>query len=167
MIMNNNEEIIKEESDSYNNELTSNSGKIIENEVSKSDTVKINSDDENIEIVRESERVMGVGGCEGVEISVDELEREYEESYFVDIGQRVNFPCVYCEPRGLRVLLKGESPLVENDVFSNCSLSFCGVRGKSRRCFYVVVPSAWYDREKVKWCYDERYCCLLYTSRCV
>ena len=24
--------------------------------------------------------------------------------------------------------------------------------------FYVAVPSAWNDREKVKWCYDERYC---------
>ena len=38
-------------SDNSNNELTSNSGKIVENEVSKSDTVKINSDDENIETV--------------------------------------------------------------------------------------------------------------------
>ena len=99
---------------------------------------------------------MGVGGCEGVEISVDELEREYEESYFVDIGQRVNFPRVYCEPRCSQVL-KGKCTLVENYVFSNCSLSFFGVPGKARRCFYVVVPSAWNSREKVNWCYDERY----------
>ena len=74
MMMNNNEEIINEVSDSHKNELTNSSGKIVENEIYKSDTVKINSDDENIEIVRESEGVMGVGGCEGVEISVYKLE---------------------------------------------------------------------------------------------
>ena len=119
--------------------------------------MKINSDDENIEIVSGSERVMGIGGCEGVEISVCKLKREYEESYFVEMGQRVNFPRVYCEPRCLQMFLKGESPLVENDVFSNCSLSFCDVPGKARRCFYVVVPSAWNDSESVKWCYEERY----------
>ena len=28
---------------------------------------------------------------------------------------------------------------------------------KARRCFYVAVPSAWDDRESVKWHYDERY----------
>ena len=31
------------------------------------------------------------------------------------------------------------------------------VPGRARRCFNVVVPSAWNDRENVKWCYDERY----------
>ena len=87
MMTNNNEEIITEVSSDYNNEVTSSSGKIIENGVFKGDTIKINSDDENIEIVSESERV---------EISVYKLERECEESYFVDMGQRVNFPQVYC-----------------------------------------------------------------------
>ena len=43
--------------------------------------MKINSGDENIEIVGESERVMGVGGCEGIEISVCKLEREYEQLF--------------------------------------------------------------------------------------
>ena len=140
---------------------------------------------------------MGVGGSEKVEISVDKLERKYEESYFVDVGQRVKFPHVYSEPRCLQMLLlKGECPLLENDAFSNnCPLSFCDVPGKARRCFYDLVPSAWNDRKSMKWCYDERYfdkkielfevnrgynelvervdiervnnICLLYTSRCV
>ena len=66
MITNNNEEIINEVSDSYKNELTSSSGKIVENEVFNGDKMKINSGDENIEIVSESERVMGVVGGEGV-----------------------------------------------------------------------------------------------------
>ena len=52
--------------DEYNNELTSNSCKIVEKGVSKSDTEKINSDDENIELVGGSERVM---------ISIDMVER--------------------------------------------------------------------------------------------
>ena len=103
----NNEEIINEVSVSYKNELTSSSGKIVENGVSKGDTVKINSDDENTEIVKESDRVMGVGGCEGVEISVCKLEREYEENLSRNMGQRVNFPRVYCETRCSQVFLKG------------------------------------------------------------
>ena len=40
---------------------------------------------------------------------------------------------------------------VEDDVSSNCSLSFCGVPGRAKKCFNVVVPSAWNDRESVKW----------------
>ena len=58
-------------------------------------------------------------------------------SYFVEMGQRVNFPQVYCEPRCSLVFLNGESPLVEDDVSSNCPLSFCGVPGRARRCFNV------------------------------
>ena len=61
MMTNNNEEISNEVSESYKNELTINSGKIVENEVFKGDTVKINSGDENIETVVGSKRVMGVG----------------------------------------------------------------------------------------------------------
>ena len=67
MMTNNNEEIIKEVSVSYENELTVNSGKIVKNEIYKSNTVKINIEDDNIGTVRESERV---------EISVCKLERE-------------------------------------------------------------------------------------------
>ena len=50
------QEISNEVIVSYKNELTINSGKIVENEVFKGDTVKINSGDENIEIVLESKR---------------------------------------------------------------------------------------------------------------
>ena len=46
---------------------------------------------------------------------------------------------------------------VEDEVSSSSPLIFCGVPGKARRCFNVVVPSAWDDGESMKWCYDERY----------
>ena len=139
-ITKNYEEIINKVSVSYKNELTSSSGKIVENEIYKSDTVKINSDDDNIETVGCSERV---------EISICKLEREYEENYFVNIGQRVKFPQVYCEPRCLQRFLKGKSPLEENNVFSSSPLIFS-------KCFYDLVPSVWNDRKSTKWCYDER-----------
>ena len=52
-------------------------------QVFKGDTEKINSDDEHTEIVRESERIMWVGGSDGVEISVCKLGSEYEEIYVI------------------------------------------------------------------------------------
>ena len=126
----------------YNNELTSNSGKIVEKGVSKGDTEKINSDDENIELVGSSERVM---------ISIDVLEREYEESYFVEVGQRVNFPRVKCEIMVSHVFREDESSSVEDKRSSKCPLIFCA-SGRARwRLNSVVVPSAWSERENGKW----------------
>ena len=87
---------------------------------------------------------------ERVEISIRKLEREYEESCFVDIGQRVDFPQVYCKTIWLQMFLKGKSPLEENNVFSSSPLIF------SRR-FYDLIPSVWSDRKSMKWCYDKRY----------
>ena len=94
---------------------------------------------------------------EGEEIGVYKLEREYEENYFVDMRQRVDFPRVYYEPRCSLLLLKGECPLVEDMVSSSWSLNFSVVPGRARRCFYDLVPSAWDGRQSVKWSYDERY----------
>ena len=84
------------------------------------------------------------------EIKFCKLEREYEENYFVDIGQRVDFPQVYCKPRCLQMFLKG-------NVFSSRPLILCSYPGKVRRRFYDLIPSAWNDRKSMKWCYDERY----------
>ena len=56
----NNEEIINEVSDSYKNELTSSSGKIVENRVFEGDIVKINSDDELEKEWKESLQVEGL-----------------------------------------------------------------------------------------------------------
>ena len=84
-----------------------------------------------------------------IEISICKLEREYEENYFVSIGQRVDFPQFYCKPRWLQMFLKYKSLLQENNVFSNRSLIF------SRR-FYDLIPSVWSDRKSMKWCYDKR-----------
>ena len=72
-ITNNYEGIINEVGVSCKNKLTS-SGKIMENEIYKSNTMKMNSDHDNIETGRESERV---------EISIYKLKREYEGNYFV------------------------------------------------------------------------------------
>ena len=47
--------------------------------------------------------------------------------------------------------------LVDKSSTNNCPWTFGGVPGRARRCFYDLVPFAWNDREKVKWCYDERY----------
>ena len=66
-ITNNYEGIINEVGVSDENELTSNNSKTVENEIYKSNTMKINSDDDNIGTVRESERV---------EISICKLERK-------------------------------------------------------------------------------------------
>ena len=109
--------------------------------------MKINSDDENIEIVGENKRVMGVGSCEGIKTSVCKLEREYEESLQVQGWQRVNFSrgVVGDEEKSSRVYLVDESST------NNCPWSFGGVPGRARRCFYVAVPSAWIERESVKW----------------
>ena len=103
--------------------------------------MKINSDDDNIGTVRKSERV---------EISICKLEREYEENYFVDIGQMVDFPQVYFKPRSLQKFLKGKSPLEETNVFSSSPLIFS-------RCFYDLALSVWTDRKSMKWCYGKRY----------
>ena len=53
----------------------------------------LNSDE--IEIVSERVRVIG---CNGVVISVDELEKEWQERFDEYVGQRVNFPHIYDEP---------------------------------------------------------------------
>ena len=53
---------------------------IVENEVFKSDIMKINSDDDNIETVGVSKREMRVGGCKGAETSVYKLEENSGES---------------------------------------------------------------------------------------
>ena len=82
--------------------------------------------------------------------SICKLEREYEENYFVDIGQMVDFPQVYFKPRILQMFLKGKSPLEETNVFSSSPLIF------SRR-FYDLIPSVWNDRKSMKWCYGKRY----------
>ena len=86
--------------------------------------------------------------------SDDELEKEWKESLQVEGLERVNFSrgVVGGEEKSSRVYLVDESST------NNCPWSFDGVPGRARRCFYdVVVPSAWNDIEKVKWCYDERY----------
>ena len=147
----NNEEIMNEVSVSYKNELTSsgdeniivvekvseNNGDIIKNGVLESNMVNNNNSGDKVLVEIESSN----------KIVVDER-----------LGwQRVNFPRVYCEPRGLQMFLKGKSLLAENDVFSSCSLSFCGVPGRARKCIYIVVPFAWNDRDRMKWCYDEKY----------
>ena len=126
-ITNNYEGIIDKVGVSYENELTTDSSKIVENEIYKNDIVKIISNHNNIE-----------------------TEREYEENDFVNIGQRVNFPQFYGKPRWLQMFLKGKSPLQENDVFLSNFLIF------SRR-FYDLIPSVRNDSKSMHWCYDERY----------
>ena len=39
-------------------------------------------------------------------------------------------------------------------MFSS-SMSVYGVPGRARKCFYIGVPFAWSDRDKMKWCGDE------------
>ena len=56
--------------DNSKNELINSSDKIVENKILEGDIMKIDSDD--IEIVIESERVMG---CKGVETNVYQLEK--------------------------------------------------------------------------------------------
>ena len=80
----------------------------------------------------------------------DSNEREYEETYFVNIRQRVDFPQVYCKTRCLQMFFKGKNPLQETNVFSSSSLSF-------NRRFYDLAPSVRNDRKSMKWCYDKRY----------
>ena len=62
----NSEEIVNEVSDSYKEELISSSGKIVENELFKSDKVKTNSGDEVFVEVEFNNEVLE---------SVDEIER--------------------------------------------------------------------------------------------
>ena len=119
-------------------------GNVIEKVVSESHTLKSVS-----EIVSESERVMG---CKRVEVDVDQIEREYEESEQVEGWQRVNFfwGVKGGEERSSRVYW------VEKCSTNNCFLNFFVVPGESRKCFNVAVPSAWSERENVIWCYGER-----------
>ena len=77
------------------------SGKIVENGVSKSDTLS-SSDNENIRGVEVS--------SDGVLVSVIELKREYEESFSGYQGQRVNFSHVG-EVKASRVFLGGRGCL--------------------------------------------------------
>ena len=69
-VMKNNEKIINEVSDSCKNKLTISSGKIVENELFKSDTVKKNRGDEVFGEVEFNNEVLA---------SVDETERGCEE----------------------------------------------------------------------------------------
>ena len=71
-----------------------------------------------VNIESTNEVIVGVEFENGMLESVDTLERECEESYFVDMGQKVNFPRVYCELRHSLLLLKGKSPLVLEDMRS-------------------------------------------------
>ena len=50
----------------------------------------------------ESERIIG---CNGVVISVDELEKEWQERVDEYVGQRVKFPHIYGEPGCSHMLL--------------------------------------------------------------
>ena len=141
MMTNNNEEIINEVSGNYNNEynseIISGNSDIVENGVPKGDMLN-NSDDESIELV---------GGSERVIIGIDVLEREYEESLSRNMGQRVN-----CEIMVSHVFREDECSSIGDERSQNGPLSFCSVPGKRRRCFYnVVVPSAWSERENGKW----------------
>ena len=112
---------------------------IIKNVVSESDMLKIVS-----EIVSESERVIG---CNGVVISVDELEKEWQERLDEYVGQRVNFPHIDDEARcSQMLLLRGKSPLLLKDMRS---LSYSP-------SFYELVPSVWDGVESGRWCYGER-----------
>ena len=78
----NREEIISKVSDSYNEELISNSEKMVENGVFKGDTVGNSDDDERVNLLEV---------IDGVVISVDELEKEWKEKLPVEGLQRVKF----------------------------------------------------------------------------
>ena len=134
--------------DNYKNELISNSDKIVENGVFKGDIMKVDSDE--VEIVSESERVMG---CKGVETKVYQLEREYEESVRVERWQRVKFF------NGVEGGEERSSRRYWVDKWStnNCFLNFCIVPVEIRRGFNVVVPSVWDGRENGIWRCGERY----------
>ena len=127
-------------SDDYNGEIMMNKNNkdVVENGVSKSDTVNNSSDEENI---------MGVEGSEGVIISVNELEREWKESLSGCWGQRANFPCVVCEEKASQVFLEdvSSSRVSMGDKWSaNSPFMFYDVPGKARWCCKnVVLPSAW------------------------
>ena len=99
----------------------------------------LNSDE--IEIVSESERVRGV------EISVDELEKEWQERLDEYVGQRANFPQVYGETEVSQVVDEdrvSSSSYVGDMVSQNGPLVFCDLAGKARRCNkYFVWPFAW------------------------
>ena len=119
--------------------LDKNNGYVVENEVSKNDTVSDNSDNESRELVEVEFK------NEVLLANADESEREYEESI-----QRVKFSCgaVVGEENASRVYL--------GDVWStnNCPLIFCA-SGKARMCCNnVVLPSVW--NENMKCC--EKYC---------
>lgn len=84
-------------------------------------------------------------------VSVDELKRECRDSLQIVGLQRVNFSrgVIGGEERSSREYL--------GDVWStnSCPLIFCA---SGRWCSNkVVLPSAWINRENVKWQDDERY----------
>ena len=41
--------------------------------------------------------------------------------------------------------------LVDERSTNNCPLNFGGVPGRTRRCFYDLVPHAYIERESVTW----------------
>ena len=128
-----NSEVSGSNTSNYNDEIMlNNNNDIVENKV---------LDNDEIEIVSERERVIG---CNGVVISGDELEKEWQERLDEYVGQMVNCPHIYDEPRcSQRLLLKGKRPLLMEDLSGFPFL-------------FKLVPSVWNGVERVRWCYDER-----------
>ena len=127
-------------SDNCNNDseimLNNNNNKeIFENGVSKSDTISNSRNDESIKSVEVRN---------GVVMSIDELERGYEESLRGYEGQRANFPCGICEGEASQMLEdKGSSRVFVGGKWSpKCPLIFCGLPDKARWSLNnVVLPS--------------------------
>ena len=138
----------------YNGEimLNKNNGYIVENGVSKNDTVSDSSDNESLKSVEVND---------GVLVSIDELERGYEESLMGYGGQRVNFPCGICEVKASQVLYEDKGSLLVylgDKRSANISpFMYYGFPGKARMCCNnVVLPSGWNERVKRGWERDEK-----------
>ena len=103
----------------------------------------------------DNERVMGVGGSEGVLISVHKLERQYEENNLSRMmRQRADFPGVVGEVEASRVFSKNKGFLkvyLVDERSTNNSPVYYDFPGKARMCYNnVVLPFVWNEREKVR-----------------
>ena len=141
--------------DDYNEMLTSNNndiknGDVIENGVSKSDTVDNSSNIERRKLVDVSKKVV---------ISIDELEKEWRDSLNAEYKKRANFSCSIYEVNASQVLYEDKGSLLvylgDKRSANNSPFMYYGFPGKARMCCNnVVLPSVWNERVKRGW---ERY----------
>ena len=90
--------------------------------------------------------------------SIEELEKEWRDNFKGEQG--VNFYGVKCETEFSQVVYGDKRSFLGrlgDDGSANGQISFLCLSGRARWCLknFVVLPSAWSERENVKGCGDE------------